>query len=176
MGRAEARSAGINRPAGVARSFQVSLYKVEPTEAVLARNLLAKDDWRAADRDEVVESRPKVPLVSKPRAFACRAERLARAGSGPDGPLVVPSGPAEGVGPDADPGEEVALVIGSKVIWCHILDAAFVHVAGGDVTLLDQFPQPGRSFGVELVVIDRHQCCTNTIGVSPAQHSPRAPQ
>jgi hypothetical protein len=58
MGRADARSAEINRPAGVARSFQVSLYKVEPAEAVLARNLLAKDDWRAALADEVVESRP----------------------------------------------------------------------------------------------------------------------
>jgi hypothetical protein len=33
--RADARSAQISRPAGVARSFQVSLYKVEPTEAVL---------------------------------------------------------------------------------------------------------------------------------------------
>jgi len=35
MRRAEARSAGIDRPDGVARSFQVSVYKVEPTEAVL---------------------------------------------------------------------------------------------------------------------------------------------
>lgn len=51
--RAEARRAGIDRPAGVIRSFQVSLYKVEPSEAVLARNLLAKDDWRAALSNEV---------------------------------------------------------------------------------------------------------------------------
>jgi hypothetical protein len=58
MRRAEARSAGIRRPAGVARSFQVSLYKVEPTEAVFARNLLAKDDWRATLVDEVVEGWP----------------------------------------------------------------------------------------------------------------------
>jgi hypothetical protein len=58
MRRAEARSAGIDRPAGVARSFHVSLYKVEPSKSVFARNLLAKDDWRAALADEVVERWP----------------------------------------------------------------------------------------------------------------------
>jgi hypothetical protein len=46
--RTEARSAEIERPDGVARSFQVSLNKVEPSKSVLARNLLAKDDARAA--------------------------------------------------------------------------------------------------------------------------------
>jgi hypothetical protein len=58
VGRAEARSAGIDRPDGVARSFQVSLYKVEPVKTVLACNLLAKDDWRAALFDEIVEVGP----------------------------------------------------------------------------------------------------------------------
>jgi hypothetical protein len=58
MRRADARSAEIDRPAGVARSFQVSLYKVEPSEAVLARNLLAKDDGRATLLDEPVKGRP----------------------------------------------------------------------------------------------------------------------
>jgi hypothetical protein len=77
--RAEARRAGIDRPAGVRRIFQVSLYKVEPSEAVLCRNLLAKHNPRSALADEVVESGPQVPLVSKPISFACRAERLARA-------------------------------------------------------------------------------------------------
>src|SRR5690606_29187721 len=58
MRRTEARSAGIDRPAGVARSFQVSLYKVEPAKSVFARNLLAKDDWRAAVFNKPVEVRP----------------------------------------------------------------------------------------------------------------------
>lgn len=107
--RAEARSAGISRPDGVARSFQVRAYKVEPSEAVLACNLLAKNDRRAALFDEPVEGGPKVPLVSKPAAFACRAEGLARARAGPDRPVVGPSGAAQGVGPDADAGEEVDL-------------------------------------------------------------------
>jgi hypothetical protein len=95
--RAEARSAGIDRPDGVVRSFQVSVYKVEPTEAVLACNLLAKDDVRAALLDEMMERGPKVPLVIEPAAFACRAERLARAASGPDRAIVRPSGKTQGV-------------------------------------------------------------------------------
>jgi hypothetical protein len=73
------------------------LYKVEPTKAVLARNLFAKDDWRVALVDEIVPSRPEVPLVSKPSSFACRAERLARTGSCPDWLVVRPSGASQGV-------------------------------------------------------------------------------
>ena len=56
--RTEARSAGIDRPECVARTFHVSLYKVEPSESVFARNLLAKADWRAALADEMVEIWP----------------------------------------------------------------------------------------------------------------------
>jgi hypothetical protein len=41
---ADARSAEIDRPDGVTRSFQISLYKVEPHEAVLACNLFTNDD------------------------------------------------------------------------------------------------------------------------------------
>jgi hypothetical protein len=44
MGRPEARSRGNDRPAGVVHSFHVSLNKVEPSEAVTASNLLAKND------------------------------------------------------------------------------------------------------------------------------------
>jgi hypothetical protein len=89
---ADARSAQIGCCRGVTRSFQVSLYKVEPLQAVFTCNLLAKDDWRSALADEPVERRPKVPLISKPCAFACRAERLAWAGTRPDRAVVGPSG------------------------------------------------------------------------------------
>lgn len=58
MRRADARSALIERPDGVSLAFQVSVYKVEPSEAVLARNLLAKDDARAALSDEMEPVRP----------------------------------------------------------------------------------------------------------------------
>src|SRR6185312_42425 len=56
--RTEARRAGINRPDGVTRTFQVRLNKVEPSKSVLARNLLAKDCERAALVDEMVERGP----------------------------------------------------------------------------------------------------------------------
>jgi hypothetical protein len=56
--RTDARSAEIDCPAGVTRSFQVSLYKVEPTKAVLACNLFTKEVIRAALLDEVEEGRP----------------------------------------------------------------------------------------------------------------------
>jgi hypothetical protein len=58
VGSADARSAKIDRPEGIARSFQVSLYKIEPSESVFARNLLTKDDTRAALFDEEVEEGP----------------------------------------------------------------------------------------------------------------------
>lgn len=56
--RAEARSAGINRPKGVARALQVRLNKVEPSEAVCTRNLFAKACDRGAGADEMVEGWP----------------------------------------------------------------------------------------------------------------------
>lgn len=55
---ADARRAGISRPDGVALSFQVSLYKVEPSEAVRARYLLTKDEVRSALADEMEPGGP----------------------------------------------------------------------------------------------------------------------
>jgi hypothetical protein len=107
--RTDARSAQICRPDGVARGFHVSAYKVEPTEAVLARNLLSKDDWRAALADEVMPVGPQVPLIIKPASCTCRAERLARAASCPNGAIICPACGAQGVRPDPDACEEVAL-------------------------------------------------------------------
>ena len=117
---ADARSAQIDSPNGVARCFQVSVYSVEPAEAVLARNLLSKDNWRAALVDEHVEGGPEVALVVKTFALTGGAEGLARATSGPDGPVVGPSGEAEGVAPDADTGEEVALSVAAQVCRSHV--------------------------------------------------------
>jgi hypothetical protein len=44
---------------------------------------------------------------------------------------------AQGVGPDADSGEEVALSKSSKFSWCDIFDAPLVNFAVCDVTLFD---------------------------------------
>ena len=117
---ADARSAQIDSPNGVARCFQVSVYSVEPAEAVLARNLLSKNNWRAALCDEPMELRPEMALVFDALALTCGAEGLAGAASGPDVPVVGPSGEAEGVAPDADTGEEVALGVAAQVCRSHV--------------------------------------------------------
>lgn len=140
MRRTEARSAGIHRPAGVARRLHVSLYKVEPSEAVTACNLFSKDDWRSALTDEMEERGPQMPLVSKPAAFACRAERLAGAGTSPDGSVIRPSGATQCVAPDSDAGEKMALFKPGKVIWTNILNTPFINHAGRDMPGFYQFP------------------------------------
>ena len=56
--RPEARSALIERPEGVVRTFHVRLYKVEPSKPVRARNLFAKNDVRAALFDKMEKRRP----------------------------------------------------------------------------------------------------------------------
>jgi hypothetical protein len=123
----ETTSCGNSRPAGVAALFQVSRYKIEPSKAVFSCNLLPKDADRSALLNEPVEGRPQVPLISKPDAFACRAERLAWAGSGPDGTVVGPSCLAQGVGPHANSGEEVALSVSIKFTWYNIFYAPLVN-------------------------------------------------
>jgi len=128
--RPDARSAQIERSKGVARSFHVSVNKVEPSEAATARNLLSKHDRRATLRDEVVPCRPKVPLVSEPAAFTCRAERLTGATASPDGSVVGPSSQSKAVAPDSDAGKEMALSVSCEVGGRNIFDAPSVHIAG----------------------------------------------
>jgi hypothetical protein len=156
MRRAEARSAGIDRPDGVVRSFQVSVYKVEPTEAVLACNLLAKDDVRAALRDEAEEVGPEVAGVIDAAALSGCAERLTGTGAGPDGPVVGPPGKTQGVAPDADAGEEVALSKSRKSVWRNVPNVSFIDFPTRDVSLIDKFPQPIRCFRIDLVVVRGH--------------------
>lgn len=153
---ADARSAEINRPAGVVRVFQVSLYKVEPEKAVSPSNLFTKDGCRSALADEMVPRGPQVALVSKPASFACRAERLAGAGAGPDGTVVWPSGEAERVAPDADAGEEMALPVTGKLGWNDIQHIPLVDVAGRDGPDADQFAQPCRRERIVFIVIRGH--------------------
>jgi hypothetical protein len=126
--RPDARSAEIDSPEGVTRCFHVRLNKVEPTEAVLACNLLAKDNWRAALADEPEEVGPEVAVVCGSFALARRAERLAGAGAGPHGPVVGPSGEAQGVAPDADTGKEVALRKPPEVFRSHVANGPFIYI------------------------------------------------
>lgn len=107
--RSDAASRKIERPDGVVDSFQISENKVEPVAAVRARNLLAKDNARAALADEWKPRRPNVARIVGTFAFARHAPRLAGAAAGPALPVVGPSGESQGVGPAPDAGEEVAL-------------------------------------------------------------------
>ena len=106
---ADARSAQIGGPDGIAQALQVSSYSGEPGPSSLARNLLAKDDWRLALGEEGEPVRPEMTLVVPPPPLSGGGEGLARAGAGPDLPAGGPAGEAEGVRPAADAGEEMAL-------------------------------------------------------------------
>jgi hypothetical protein len=149
----DARSAQICRPDGVVRTFQVSRNNIQPGEAILACNLLAKDDWRATLADEPKEGRPEVTLVLRAALLTGVGEGLTGAGAGPHGPVVGPPGEAERIGPSANAGEEMALSEVCEVIWLYILYASFVHDPISDVAVLDEFPQPGGGLGVVFVVV-----------------------
>jgi len=149
---ADPRSAEIDSRDGVTLAFQVRVNKVEPRKSVFARNLFTKDVLRLALRDEMVPGRPKMPLIIKPIAFACRAERLARTTSGPDGLVVGPSSTTERQRPNADAGEEVALGVLLEFIGRDVLDRPLINHTGGDQTPADQFSQDGGSAIVNLVV------------------------
>ncbi len=107
MRSADARSAEIDRPDGVARTFQVSVNKVEPREAVSARNLLSHDEARTALADEAEELGPEVAVVVEAAALASCAEWLAWAGAGPDRNSSGPSGEPQGEVPSPDASEEM---------------------------------------------------------------------
>lgn len=151
--RTDARSRKRDRPDGVTHGFQVIAYKVDPRVCVFARNLLSKHDCRAALLDEVVECRPQVPLVIKPSALACRAERLARTGTGPNRSVVWPSGAPKGVGPDANAREEVALRVPSNIVWVDIPNIPLVNIARRDMAGGNQIAQPLGGEWVDFVVI-----------------------
>ena len=97
-----------------------------------------------------------MPLVSKRRSLACRAERLARTGAGPNRSIVWPSGFAQGVRPDANAGEKMALRESCKVAWQDILDISFVNNSVGNMPCLYEFAQPCSGVLVDFVVIRCH--------------------
>jgi hypothetical protein len=120
--RTDARRRERDTPEGVTQGFQVSMYKVDPGLDSLARNLLSKDDWRSALEDKVLKGWPQVPLISKASSRACRAERLARTGTGPNRSTIWPAGPPKSDRPGADACEEMTLCVGLEVIGVNILD------------------------------------------------------
>lgn len=164
MRRTDARRRERDGPEGVVQGFQVSVYKVDPRLDSLTRNLFSKDDWRRALLDEPGKRRPKVPWVLKPKSIACRGERLARTGTGPNRSIICPAGAPKGEGPDTDAGEEVALLETAQVAGVDILDTPFIHDAWRDVAGVYQVAQPLSGIGVYFVVISG-QGFTSPVGV-----------
>jgi hypothetical protein len=113
--RPDARSAQIGSPDGIVHCFQVNAYSSEPSTSSEARNLLSKDDWRLADRNETLELRPKVAGVVGASMFASSAEWLAGARSSPNRGICRPPCKLKGARPSSDACEEVALGIALKV-------------------------------------------------------------
>jgi hypothetical protein len=93
-----------------------------------------------------------VPLVIKPAAFACRAERLAWAGAGPDWLVVSDAGTSKGCGPQSDPGKEVDLPVGQNVVRCEVENRSPLDSAGRDLSGADEVFEPVRGEVVDLVV------------------------
>lgn len=170
----DARRRKRHGPEGVRHGFQVSLYKVDPSICVLACYLLSKDDWRLALGDEPMEVWPEVARVIKPSALACRGERLARTGTGPNRSIIWPAGAAKGEGPNADTGEEVALGVGLEIIGVYVLDRAFIDIARRDVPGGDEVAQPLGGVGVVFVVVGGHGVLSGGYSTQQWGQMPRA--
>jgi hypothetical protein len=154
--RADARSAQIGGPDSISHRFQVSAYSGEPSSPSLARNLLSKDNWRTALRDEAVELGPQVALVFISASLPSDGERLARTTAGPNRLIIRPSRKAQGVTPSTNAREEVTLCEPGKVAWLDIEDASFINVSISDQSCLNEFSQPCTNFLVVIVVIGNH--------------------
>ena len=162
MRRTDARRRKRDRPEAVTHGFHVSAYKVDPRVSVFACNLLSKNFCRASLSDEVVEGGPEVPLVIKPSAFACRAERLARTGTCPNRSIIWPACEPKGVGPDSNTCKEMALCVSVKVARSNIFNTPVVNIARRDVACGDQVAQPLGCIFVEFVVVRQFHCATST--------------
>jgi len=149
---ADARSRQNRRPEGVIASFQVSRNKVEPLEAVRARNLLSKDRWRPALADEFEPDRPEVSLVGEPATSSGDGEWLTWTGAGPNRDICWPASEPERIGPDTDAGEEVGLRAAIDVLRLEVSDAAAIDIASPDVAEAREVPQPSHRVGLNLVV------------------------
>ena len=178
------RSTQIGTPNGVSKSLQRSTYSGVPDPAISARNLLPKDDWRAAVADETPELGPDMTVVGVPGVLAfdadehsspsrardrtrstasgasllaagCR-ERRARAGAGPDGLGGIPASETEGEIPASNSAEEMHPIESHKLACLNIDDRPFVHGAGRDQSGVAEVAEPLRGVGVELVVVGGH--------------------
>ena len=111
--------------------FHVRLNNVEPDQRVRAGNLLAKYCCRAALLDEPETMTAIDAARQQPQLFACRAERLGMDMNQSTRGDHRPACSHEGEFPSADPGEEMALGVSSKVSWSNILNVSFSSTSPG---------------------------------------------
>ena len=111
-------------PNGVRLALQVRLNKVEPAVSNRSINLFSKDRCRAALADESEPIRPEVARVIKPLTFSAGAETWAGATSRPNRSVIGPVGASQGIGPDANSCEEMALGESPEVLRLDFLDAS----------------------------------------------------
>jgi len=137
-----------------------------------ARDLLAEDDGRSAGVDKSKPRWPQMSVIPCSLSFACRAERLAWAGTRPYWSSIWPSSAPERVGPDANSCEEVALSKPGKLGWNDIANIPLVHHAWRDRSALDQIAQPLRRVRIVLVIPSAHAttptACLTTCSGKPA--------
>lgn len=152
---ADACRTGIDRCDGVARSFQVIEYNVEPSRSVRTRNLFANDNVRLALLNETEESGPEMTVVVEPSAQPGSTERLARKGCGPRPQSAArPSGLLECVGPDTDAGEPMDDIVAADIACRNFLDRPSVNPSSWKSSSCAEFPHPVRGERRMLVVVD----------------------
>jgi hypothetical protein len=77
---------------------------------------------------------PQVSFVSGSFTGSGNTERLTRAGSGDNGPVIWPSGAAEGERPSADSSKEMMLSESLQVVNSDILNISLIYFAGRNMT------------------------------------------
>jgi hypothetical protein len=154
--RADAVCAQHSLPDGVTLRFQVCRHMVEPPEPSRARNLLSKDDWRAALSDEPKPRRPEMTGIVEALAFAGAGEWLAGAASRPNRSVSGPACKLEREVPSGDASEPVAAREASEVSWLHVSDVPLIDKPGRDEPRGDESAQPLGGEGVVLVVVGIH--------------------
>jgi hypothetical protein len=127
--RRNARSRQIGGPDGISCSFQVSANSPEPFTSILARNLLSKDDCRAALGDEAVKRGPEVSFVGMALSLSCDRKRLTGTAACPHFAIIWPLSETESVRPAAEASEEMDLTIASQVFRSNVPDVSIVNVS-----------------------------------------------
>jgi hypothetical protein len=127
---------------------------MEPFTSTSARNLLSNNDWRATLFDEMVKNGPEVPLVIKPATFACRAERLTWAGTGPN--LSTPLLDSEGGIPDTDAGEEMDTVVSIEIGGRDVENRFVIYDPRSYEASIHKIAEPSTAKGVGIVIVSYH--------------------